>query len=142
MRRGPVGRGTGGVRTSAQVRWLITGTLRMRPDSRASQSNDRAREIKFERGAINRCTGFEENCGLDLTDESSSRRFLRKDIWRYLTSIAFHHAGTIQSQGSASTPFSSGRAWPPCSTTPRTSDDLRFKSSRNERMPVESLPVT
>lgn len=50
--------------------------------------------------------------------------------------------GTIHPHGSARTPSSSGRALPPCSTTPRTKAALRFKSSRKARIPLASLEVT
>jgi hypothetical protein len=50
--------------------------------------------------------------------------------------------GTIHPQGSTTMPASSGRACPPCNTTPRTKDALRFKPSRKARIPIASLDVT
>jgi len=50
--------------------------------------------------------------------------------------------GTIHPQGSPTMSASSGRALPPCNTTPRTRDALRFKPSRKARIPIASLVLT
>src|SRR5208282_966496 len=58
------------------------------------------------------------------------------------TAADYLHWGTIHPQGSATSSAVSGRALPPCNTTPLTSDALRLRVSRNARIPITSLVVT
>lgn len=68
-------------------------------------------------------------------------RSIRSRHYRHSPYYLVRAFGTIHPQGSATMSASSGRALPPCSTTPRTKDALRFRplgkggSSESHRSP-------
>jgi len=91
---------------------MITDIVRMRLDSRVSQSGDNALVNLFERVAMNLGGDLKNSAGLDPTRKRLFQRLQREDAERQTKVICFRHAGTIHPQGSASTPSSSGRALP------------------------------